>query len=160
MPLSHGMSDVDARMFRSELLKSAAKKKLLTLPNASSDTSIWQDKKKNRYRMIPRKVFNMRLMWPSFEPLWWMAFSSKAARSVLPSKCCQRRLQAGDVLDAGTAEADLPYGIIEISIFPQIAGSYRGSYFSKVGLLITEIAAAPSLPSSFVSLHSPDSWKL
>ena len=36
---------------------------------------------------------------------------------------------------------------------PQIAGSYRGSYFSKVGLLITEIAAAPSLPSSFVSLH-------
>ena len=30
-------------------------------------------------------------------------------------------------------------------IFPQIAGSYRGSYFSKVGLLITEIAAAPSL---------------
>ena len=38
-------------------------------------------------------------------------------------------------------------------IFPQIAGSYRGSYFSKVGLLITEIAAAPSLPSSFVSLH-------
>ena len=38
-------------------------------------------------------------------------------------------------------------------IFPQIAGSYRGSYFSKVGLLITEIVAAPSLPSSFVSLH-------
>ena len=38
-------------------------------------------------------------------------------------------------------------------VFPQIAGSYRGSYFSKVGLLITEIAAAPSLPSSFVSLH-------
>ena len=37
--------------------------------------------------------------------------------------------------------------------FPQIAGSYRGSYFSKVGLLITEIAAAPYLPSSFVSLH-------
>ena len=37
--------------------------------------------------------------------------------------------------------------------FPQIAQSYRGSYFSKVGLLITEIAAAPSLPSSFVSLH-------
>ena len=36
---------------------------------------------------------------------------------------------------------------------PQIAGSYRGSYFSKVGLLITEIAAAPSLPSSFVALH-------
>ena len=27
-------------------------------------------------------------------------------------------------------------------------------------MLITEIAAAPSLPSSFVSLHSPDSWKL
>ena len=43
-------------------------------------------------------------------------------------------------LDAGT-------------LFPQIAGSYRGSYFSKVGLLITEIAAAPSLPSSFVSFH-------
>ena len=40
-----------------------------------------------------------------------------------------------------------------VKIFPQIAGSYRGSYFSKVGLLITEIAAAPSLPSSFVSLH-------
>ena len=40
------------------------------------------------------------------------------------------------------------------NIFPQIAGSYRGSYFSKVGLLITEIAAAPSLPSSFVSLHA------
>ena len=39
-------------------------------------------------------------------------------------------------------------------VFPQIAGSYRGSYFSKVGLLITEIAAAPSLPSSFVSLHA------
>ena len=39
------------------------------------------------------------------------------------------------------------------SFIPQIAGSYRGSYFSKVGLLITEIAAAPSLPSSFVSLH-------
>ena len=39
------------------------------------------------------------------------------------------------------------------TLFPQIAGSYRGSYFSKVGLLITEIAAAPSLPSSFVSLH-------
>ena len=38
-------------------------------------------------------------------------------------------------------------------IIPQIAGSYRGSYFSKVGLLITEIAAAPSLPSSFVSLY-------
>ena len=38
-------------------------------------------------------------------------------------------------------------------LFPQIAGSYRGSYFSKVGLLITEIAAAPSLPASFVSLH-------
>ena len=27
-------------------------------------------------------------------------------------------------------------------------------------MLITEIAAAPSLSSSFVSLHSPDSWKL
>ena len=38
-------------------------------------------------------------------------------------------------------------------VIPQIAGSYRGSYFSKLGLLITEIAAAPSLPSSFVSLH-------
>ena len=43
---------------------------------------------------------------------------------------------------------------LELEVFvPQIAGSYRGSYFSKVGLLITEIAAAPSLPSSFVSLH-------
>ena len=36
-----------------------------------------------------------------------------------------------------------------VSLFLQVAGSYRGSYFSKVGLLITEIAAAPSLPSSF-----------
>ena len=41
-----------------------------------------------------------------------------------------------------------------VLVFPQIAGSYRGSYFSKVGLLITEIAAAPSLPSSFVSFVS------
>ena len=44
-----------------------------------------------------------------------------------------------------------PRGSKPRSIFPQIAGSYRGSYFSKVGLLITEIAAAPA--SSFVSLH-------
>ena len=43
--------------------------------------------------------------------------------------------------------------LFDSRVFPQIAGSYRGSYFSKVGLLITEIAAAPSLPSSFVSLH-------
>ena len=44
--------------------------------------------------------------------------------------------------------------IKKVDFFPQIAGSYRGSYFSKVGLLITEIAAAPTLPSSFVSLHA------
>ena len=45
------------------------------------------------------------------------------------------------------------WALAKNQFFPQIAGSYRGSYFSKVGLLITEIAAAPSLPSSFVSLH-------
>ena len=41
----------------------------------------------------------------------------------------------------------------KVPFVPQIAGSYRGSYFSKVGLLITEIAAALSLPSSFVSFR-------
>ena len=29
-----------------------------------------------------------------------------------------------------------------LCIFPQIAGSYRGSYFSKIGLLIPKISAA------------------
>ena len=47
----------------------------------------------------------------------------------------------------------LSLNVCDFQFLPQIAGSYRGSYFSKVGLLITEIAAAPSLPSSFVSLH-------
>ena len=57
--------------------------------------------------------------------------------------CGARRAEIGRGFDQTT-----------LSLFvPQIAGSYRGSYFSKVGLLITEIAAAPSLPSSFVSLH-------
>ena len=54
-------------------------------------------------------------------------------------------------LDENSQESDI---IRRVLLFPQIAGSYRGSYFSKVGLLITEIAAAPSLPSSFVSLHA------
>ena len=29
-----------------------------------------------------------------------------------------------------------------LKFFPQIAGSYRGSYFSKIGLLIPKIPAA------------------
>ena len=48
---------------------------------------------------------------------------------------------------------------VDYLFVPQIAGSYRGSYFSKVGLLITEIAAAPSLSlhlSPFICL--PACW--
>ena len=65
----------------------------------------------------------------------------------LLAQCPAKRRELAGRCEAGKS------GGVGGELFPQIAGSYRGSYFSKVGLLITEIAAAPSLPSSFVSLH-------
>ena len=44
-------------------------------------------------------------------------------------------------------------GFFPWSIFPQIAGSYMGSYFSKIGLLIPKIPAAATYLPSFVSLR-------